>query len=118
MDFLCKRRLVLVIAVVVGVAALGCGSSASKSTPISKADPTPDQSATSLPAVKQPDSPTPGSYDPNAMMYRLFPRIGPYSQTAFDALEEVRRCRDLSQVPVLVEMIWFTFPASARERSL
>ena len=115
MYFPWKRRIVLVIAVLVSVVALGCGSSASESTPISKTDPTPDRSATSVPAVKQLVAPTPGRYDPNAMMYRLFPRIGPYSQTALDALEEVRQRKDLSQVPVLVEMIWFTFPASARE---
>ena len=89
MCFAIGRSLISAIAGFVAVAALACSSG----TP----------SSTQVPAAELSEESTPRLYDPNGMMYRLFP--GFFLKSDLQALEEVEQRMDVSQVVVLVEVL-------------
>ena len=86
MGFPRKHRFILAIAAFMGVAALACGSSASG----------------------------PGSKESSTLMYRLFSDFELSTDSTVEALAEVRRLGDVSQVPVLIEIMRF-LPLNTRE---
>ena len=61
-------------------------------------------------AVEQSDTPTPRPYDPNRIMYRLFPGVFDTPGNALRALEEIQAMHDVSQVPVLLQTLRFLPP--------
>ena len=65
-------------------------------------------------APAPPASPDPG-YDPTATMYRLFPELGYNKPDAEQALADILRERDTSQVPVLIEALRFYFDVERQE---
>ena len=98
MCFAIGRSLISAIAGFVAVAALACSSG----TP----------SSTQVPAAELSEESTPRLYDPNGMMYRLFP--GFFLKSDLQALEEVEQRMDVSQVVVLVEVLRFPLPPRSR----
>ena len=58
-------------------------------------------------AVEQPDTPPPRPYDPNRIMYRLFPGVFETPGDTLKALEEIQAVHDVSQVPVLLQTYRF-----------
>ena len=122
-----KQSVSLAVATMVGVVALACAGSEAPAVPpepIPAQAPTqasdnlpprptaPKESAESLPT---PEPPT-AAYDPNRVMYELFPWFSVTSANVTDALEQIRENSDQSLVPVLVEIIRFMPSASAAER--
>ena len=126
------RSLIIWTAGVAGAAILACSSGPSEPG----ATPTADPKAAPVPTSTQSAVPAALPYDPNLMMYRVFPGIPltsqglfdpvsgtaqlfvgfePMSHSALDALQEVRRAKDRSQVPVLVEILEFLSPDGSRE---
>ena len=109
------------------ISALACSSSAAlpisgpspfpqTAGPATSSQPAPASSAT--PASRATPAPPAGQlapeYDPNTTMNRLFPGFGRASRQAFPALEEIVAQQDVSQVPVLVEIIRFIPSPDAR----
>ena len=86
---------------------------AAVATPPSPA-PTAQLAPVATPASATPASPDP-NYDPTATMYRAFPKVG-YEKPDFEqAVADILRERDTSQVPVLVEALRFYFDAERQE---
>ena len=76
--------------------------------------PLPQLAPVATPAPATPASPDP-NYDPTATMYRAFPKVG-YEKPDFEqAVADILRERDTSQVPVLVEALRFYFDAERQE---
>ncbi len=105
------------------ISALACSSGAA--VPIGAPTPAPQTAGPATPGQPAPApsaTPTPlagqtaPEYDPNATMYLLFPGFGQASRRAFDALSEIVAQHDISQVPVLVEIIRFIPSPAARGR--
>ena len=101
------RSLALALVLLAGIAALACGSDKLE----------PARGATTTSATATP--PGPSSYDPTLMMYARFPGLGPSSgplaESTLGALEEIELQRDLSQVPVLVEVLGFVPPEERQD---
>ena len=106
------------------VASQEAGASASPtptSTPVVRptATASPEPPTGPPPSTETPTAdPTPVSgYDSNAAMYSLISELGPasiYDPSALDrALAEIRDNRDLSQVPVLIDLMRFLIGAAA-----
>ncbi|MCH8186267.1 MAG: DUF3179 domain-containing protein [Chloroflexi bacterium] len=61
-------------------------------------------------AVEQADT---RLYDPNRIMYRLFPGVFESPANALEALEEIQAMHDVSQVPVLLQTFRFLPPGES-----
>ena len=110
------------------VASQEAGTSASL-TPTSAPLLTPTATPTAIASAEPPTGPPPSTetptadgtpvsgYDSNAAMYSLISELGPasiYDSSALDtALAEIRDNRDLSQVPVLIDLMRFLIGAAA-----
>ena len=91
-------------------------------TPPNTPTPQPIRAATvaptpqSTPAADATPTPSPAApYDPTDAMYRVFPEIGLEKPHTEQALADVLRERDISQVPVLIEALRFFFNQDKQE---
>ena len=110
----------------VGAIAVACAAEPQPAAPTAPPPP-PVATATSLPlatmspqvaATSTPQAtlePTPIPYDSNSAMYKVFPGFGRTSNRTYDAIDEVRRNKDKSMVPVLVESMRYQSTANARD---
>lgn len=71
--------------------------------------PSPQSSAAVPVPITTNAEPTPVPYDATATMYRLFSELGGSTSEQSSALVDIRRERDTSQVPVLIEAMRYTF---------
>ncbi|MCH8110000.1 MAG: DUF3179 domain-containing protein, partial [Chloroflexi bacterium] len=82
-------------------------------TPTSASNTTPTPGPQSSDAASTPTAAVsasiPEGYDPTATMYRVFSGFGGDSSEKSDALVNIRRAKDTSQVPVLIEAMRYTF---------
>ena len=122
MALACRWSAAMAAAAVVAAAAIGCssepapaatsspqaapGSESQSETPVAAIEET-TAPEPPVAVVEQSDSPTPRPYDPNRIMYRLFPGAFDSPSNALRALEEVQATRDVSQVPVLLQTLRF-----------
>ncbi|MCH7785878.1 MAG: DUF3179 domain-containing protein [Chloroflexi bacterium] len=134
-----KRSLLLAASGLVGLIALACGSGTPDATvvPTIEAQPTASTNAsvatpsparitgqeaatpTLTPSPQSSDAastpiaadsvPNPKPYDPTATMYRVFSGFGGDASEKSAALTDIRRAKDTSQVPVLIEAMRYTF---------
>ena len=122
MDFYRRWSLAMYATAIVAAVVLGCSSDlATTATPSTQATPlsetqseTPvvmiEETSTPEPpliAVDQSDTIEPLSYDPSAIMYRLFPGVFESPPDTLRALEEIQAAHDVSQVPVLLQTLRF-----------
>ena len=120
MTFLFKRTLLLAATGLIGLIALACssGTSTPEAVPTSTSNatlalpptsvPSPEsRNATPVPSAD--DESTPGPYDPTATMYRVFTEFGGPPSVKSAAVVDILREGDISQVPVLIDAIRFTF---------
>ncbi|MCH8309684.1 MAG: DUF3179 domain-containing protein [Chloroflexi bacterium] len=61
-------------------------------------------------------APTPGTYDPQQIMYELFPGWSLVSPRLDQALDEIRANQDNSQVPIMVEILRYMPSVNTREK--
>ena len=76
--------------------------------------PTPEPSAIPTPAANTP-TPTPAAYDSNRAMRDVFPGFGLTGPLMYDTLDEIAARKDVSLVPVLIEMMRFIASPTARD---
>ena len=119
MALACRWSPAMAAAALVAAVAIGCGSDlAPTTTPSPQAIPGSEtQSETPVAAIEEttaPEAPVAAveqsgtrPYDPNRIMYRLFPGVFDSLDNALEALEEIQAKQDVSQVPVLLETYRF-----------
>ena len=73
------------------------------------------QTETQVPSTKAADEPTPALYDSNKTMWRVFSGFYFTSDESLNALKEIVEQMDTSQVPVLVEGLYFKFDSTGRD---
>lgn len=84
-------------------------TSTSGASPVATLAPSPQSSAAVPVPITTNAEPTPVPYDATATMYRLFSELGGSTSEQSSALVDIRRERDTSQVPVLIEAMRYTF---------
>ncbi len=120
----------MLVALLIGAAAVACGSNLPASSPTPAAEPTPESSSSAadgVPDIREPQpaadaslSPGEGNempgYDPDAMMSRLFPGFATTVQRELQAaLQEVEQRKDTSQIPILIESMRYYSSRDSRE---
>ena len=127
MAFACRWSPAMVASAVVAAVAIGCSSdTAPAATPPPQATPGSEtQSETPVAAIQETtleppvavveksDTPAPRPYDPNRIMYRLFPGVFESPGNALSALEEIQAMHDVSQIPVLLQTFRFLPPGES-----
>ncbi len=111
-------------AAVVAAVAIGCSSDLAPTTPSPEAVPGSEtHSETPVAAIEEITTPEPPiatveqsatrPYDPNRIMYRLFPGVFESPGNALEALEEIQAMQDVSLVPVLLQTFRFLPPGGS-----
>ena len=111
----------LVVPLLLAAAAIGCATSSAPepATPTATATPAPPPSLAPSPSAAA-DAPTPAApspvgatpesaapYDSNNTMWRIYSGLGHEPQTTLDAIADARAENDVSQAPVIVEILRF-----------
>ncbi len=128
MALACRWSPAIAAAAVIAAVAIGCSSdlaptatASPQAAPVSQIQPEPPVAATEETpkpepagaAAKQSGTPAPPPYDPNRIMYRLFPGVIDTPGNALEALEEIQAKQDVSQVPVLLQTFRFLPPGES-----
>ena len=122
MSLSCRLSLVMTATAIVVSVVIGCSSDiANTATSSPQANPRSETRSESpvatieettileptVAAADQSDTPAPRPYNPNEIMFRLFPGVIETPGDTLRALEEIQAMHDVSQVPVLLQTFRF-----------